>query len=217
MIYTCYKCSFAWIVGEGKEYHNCPTCNATEEYFLKEPGDDILKRRIRVSWPEPISDWPKYNTEWHPAKKFPAHTRNGRIRRLVVAYDDAKVTRDFYSNVFGWDIVDCENTDPENPLMFCATGPGSANWEPSVPSFCYAYLRPRKADPTGSDARFMIEVDNIEATLDKVVAAGGEVLRQRYEEDGKQFAMFKDSEGNPWYIWETPDTVTWDEPESQSN
>lgn len=217
MIYTCYKCSFAWTGPDEEVFTKCPTCGAGPEYFLKEEGNDVLKRRIRVDWPAPVTDKPKYSTEWYPPKKCPPHTRNGRIRRFVINYDDAKEIRDFYANVFDWDIIDCENTDSENPLMFAATGPGSPNWEPRVPSFAYGYLRPKSSDPTGTYPRFMIEVDNLEETLAKIKEAGGEVLRERYQEDGYSFAMFRDTEGNPWFLWETPADTDWDAPESQSN
>ena len=68
--------------------------------------------------------------------------------------------------------------------MFCATGPGNANWEPSVPSFIYGFLRARQDDPTGKDPLFMIEVDSLEdigrqieaVTADRLLHVANEVL-----------------------------------------
>lgn len=217
MIYTCYKCSFAWAAPDDQVFEKCPTCGSSKDQWLTEAGIDVLKRRIRVSWPDPVSDWPPYDTSWHPAKKYPAHSRHGRIRRFVVNYSDAQVSRKFYENVFDWDIIDTEHADKENPLMFAATGPGSPNWEPSVPSFAYGYLRAKKNDPTGTYPRFVIECDSIDETLKKIVEAGGEILREKYQEDGYDFAMFRDTEGNAWFLWETPADTDWDAPESQSN
>ena len=48
------------------------------------------------------------------------------------------------------------------------------------------------------------------------VLAGGEVLKERFTVEGNDYAVIKDSEGTAMYIWETPSTVTWDEPESQN-
>ncbi len=62
----------------------------------------------------------------------------------------------------------------------------------------------------------MIEEDSIDETLKKVVEFGGRVLRDKYTEDGQLYAVIADSEGYSWYLWQTPDTVTWEEPESQT-
>ena len=97
----------------------------------------------------------------------------------------------------------------------CATGPGNPNWEPRVPSFIYGYFKDEKKDETGKAPFFMVEVSNIEETLQKVEKYGGKILKRRYTECGNDYAIVEDSEGNALYLWETPSTVTWDEPESQ--
>ena len=53
-------------------------------------------------------------------------------------------TRAFYKDVMDWDMYDTEHSDPKHPLIFCATGPGNANWEPKFPSFGYGYLKAKK-------------------------------------------------------------------------
>ncbi len=204
-IYTCYNCGFVWKCDEDHIPAVCPTCGLGPEVYLSEPGDDIPSRRIHVDPPKPIPDWPKYDTRYHPPHVFPEGTRNGQIRRFVMSYDDAKVSRDFYRDIFDWDIYECENTDPENPLMFCATGPGDENWEPTVPSFIYGYLRPRTSNPEGIDPLFMIQVDSIDETLEKVIEFGGKLLVDKYMEDNQLYCIIADSEGYPWYLWQTPD------------
>lgn len=215
-IYTCYNCGFVWKCDEDHIPAVCPTCGMGPEVYLSEPGEDVTKRRIHVDPPKPIPDWDRYDTRYHPPRHFPEHSRHGRIRRFVLSYDDPEVMRKFYQEIFDWDIFTCEDSDPERPLMFCATGPGNANWEPSVPSFIYGFLRSKQEDPTGKDPLFMIEVDDLEETFKKVVKYGGKVLREPYVEDKQRYAVIEDSEGYAWYLWETPDTVTWDEPESQT-
>ena len=94
--------------------------------------------------------------------------------------------------------------------------PGFANWEPKFPSFGYGLLKPQESDDTGAYPRFVVEVDNIDELLPKIEAYGGKVLKGKYEFDGKFYAVLEDREGNPFYVWQTPEDVTFDEPESQN-
>jgi predicted enzyme related to lactoylglutathione lyase len=215
-IYTCYNCSFPFKATAETLPAICPSCSAPAEQYLSEPNNGMDNRRIHVDPPEPDPAWDPMNSAYHHPKFFPAGTRNGRIRRFVLPYDDAAEIRAFYEEAFGWDIIDTENADPEAPLMFAATGPGSPNWEPSVSSFGFGYLRKREPVEEVGDPRFAIEVDSIADSVAKVIEFGGRLIRDTYVEDGKQFAIIEDSEGNSFYLWQTPDTVTWDELESQT-
>ena len=215
-LYTCYKCCFPFKADDRNLPPRCPACNCGPEWFLGEPYNPEEKRRIHVDPPEPEEgERDVFDISYHVAKRFPAGTRNGRLRRFVFEYTDAQRARRDYAELLDWDIVDCEGTDAAHPEMFCATGPGNPNWEPSVPSFIYGFLKDAGTDPTGMAPFFMIEVDNIEQTAARAERFGGRVLRGRYEANGQQYAALADSEGNAFYIWETPATVTWDEPESQ--
>lgn len=62
----------------------------------------------------------------------------------------------------------------------------------------------------------MIEVSSIEDTCKLVVENGGKVLKDTYEVDGMKYAIIEDTEGNALYLWQTPNTVTWMEPESKN-
>lgn len=217
-IYTCFKCGFPMAMDESEVPEFCPSCNAPKSQYLVEPWcGSIEKRRIHVDPPEPDPNWDKYDISYHHPKQFPAGTRHGRVRRFVMEYDDAKVTKDFYDQVFDWDIIPAEcDQEKENPLMFCATGPGFPNWEPKFPSFGYGFLKPRGAFGANYP-RFVVEVDNIDALLPQVEGYGGKVLQGKFEMDGNLYALLEDSEGNPFYIWQTPDYVTFQEPESDNN
>lgn len=114
--------------------------------------------------------------------------------------------RSFYEDLFGWDIINTEHSDEENPLMYCATGPGTPDWEPRVCSFEYGYLKPKTEDIAPAPS-FVIEVKDIEKTLEKVVEFGGKVLRERFTVEGKDYAVIEDSEGNQLYIWEIKDEI----------
>ena len=217
-IYTCFTCAFPMAMDESEVPKKCPSCSAPESQYLVEPWNgSIEKRRIHVNPPEPDPNRDKYDVSYHHPKHFAAKTRHGRVRRFVMHYDDAKTTKGFFSDVFDWDIIPVEcDKDNEDPLMFCATGPGFPNWEPKFPSFGYGFLKSRKGDDTGSSPRFVVEVDSIDDILSKVDEYGGKVIKGKYEYDGNQYAVLEDSEGNPFYVWQTPDYVTFDEPESQN-
>ena len=217
-IYTCFKCGFPFAVDESECPGRCPSCSAPKSQYLVEPWNgSIEKRRIHVDPPEPDPNWDKYDVSYHHPKHFPAKTRHGRVRRFVMEYSDPQKTKDFYTDVFDWDIVpvECDQDNPR-PEMFCATGPGFENWEPKFPSFGYGLLKPQETDDTGVYPRFVVEVDNIDELLPKIEAYGGKIIKGKYEFDGKLYAVLQDSEGNPFYVWQTPDDVTFDEPESQN-
>lgn len=217
-IYTCLKCSFPFALDESEVPDFCPACNASKDQYLVEPWNgSIEKRRIHVDPPEPDPNWDKYDISYHHPRHFPAGTRHGRVRRFVLEYDDADVTRKFYDDVFDWDIVPVESDkDEAAPVMFCATGPGTPNWEPRFPSFSYGLLMPRGKSQTAKEPKFVVEVDDIGEVLSLVEGHGGRVLRGQFEMDDQQYAVLEDSEGNPFYLWQTPDDVTFDEPESQN-
>lgn len=214
-LYTCYTCGFPFKSDDQALPTECPACGGSPEFFLSEPYNEQEIHRIHVDPPLPDPNRDPYNLEWHMPKDFPPRSRNGRVRRFVINYDDPAELKKFYEDIFGWDIINTEHTDSERPLMYCATGPGNENWEPRVVSFTYGFMKDRKTDSTGKDPMYVIEVTSIEETVKLVVENGGKLIKDRYEVDGQCYAIIEDSEGNPLYLWETPATVTWMEPESK--
>ena len=69
-IYTCYNCGFVWKCDEDHIPAVCPTCGLGPEVYLSEPGEDVSKRRIHVDPPQPIPDWDRFNTKYHPPATF---------------------------------------------------------------------------------------------------------------------------------------------------
>jgi predicted enzyme related to lactoylglutathione lyase/quinol monooxygenase YgiN len=90
----------------------------------------------------------------------------------------------FYRAVFGWETV--TGTGGFAYVPFPGTSPrllgGVGQADPSV----QGYER---------GAYFYLQVDDLEATLAKVVAAGGQVYVEPAAVDGYDFAMFRDPEG----------------------
>lgn len=218
-IYTCYHCGFSFKADGENLVSVCPFCSHPASQALSEPrAGNISDRRIHVEPLKPDPNWDPMDSRYHPVKAFPRKTWHGRLRRFVISYDNCEELRGFYRKVMGWDIVPTEHADPDAPLLYCATGPGYKNWEPSEPSLAYGYMRPRALDDTGLDAslmRIMVEVNNIEDCLYKTIAHGGGVIKERFEVEGFVYGLILDSEGNPVYIWETPEGVDFEEPETQ--
>ncbi|MCL1883497.1 MAG: hypothetical protein FWF81_07085 [Defluviitaleaceae bacterium] len=215
-LYICYSCAFPFKSDENAQPAVCPGCGASPDNFLSEPYNEQEKRRIHVDPPIPDPNRDPMDLTYHVPKRFPKRTRHGRLRRFVLEYDCADTLKDFYTDIFGWDIINTEHSSKENPTMYCATGPGNPNWEPRVVSFTYGFMIPKSSDETGAHPLFMVEVDNIETTIKQVEKFGGKLLKPRFTVEGNDYAIIYDSEGNGLYLWETPSTVTWNEPESQT-
>lgn len=203
-IYTCFECGFPFAFEEEDVPDKCPACTAPKSQFLKEPwAGSIETRRIHVDPPAPDENHDPYDISFHIAKNFMNQKGDGRIRRWVMAYDDAEISRKFYEDTYEWDIVNTEHSDPENPVMYCATGPGTADWQPRVPSFSYGYLvKKREGYP---DSAFIVEVKSVEKTKAKVIEFGGKVLKDNLVFEGERYCLINDSEGNPFYLWEIPE------------
>ena len=200
-IYTCYACGFPFRGDDENIPQFCPSCGSDSSYFLSEPdNEDFNARRIHVDPPKPDPNRDPYNLEYHCPKEFPEGTEDGRIRRFVMSYKDAEVSRKFYEDIFGWDIVDV----PDSKWMYCVTGPSKPNWEPRVAANGFGFLIPEEEFVAG--ARYMIQVDDMEKTIKLIVKNGGRVLKDPFELSGYMYAAFEDSEGNPMYLWETPKT-----------
>ena len=207
-IYTCFNCGFPIAFEETEVPAACPGCGAPRSQFLEEPWcGSIDKRRIHVDPPEVDPNRDPFDISFHPAKDFAPQKGDGRVRRWVMGYHEgqAEEMRSFYQDLFGWDIIDCEDSDPENPTMYCATGPGTPDWEPRVCSFGYGFLKKETSDEPSPS--FIIEVKDIDETCKKVVEYGGKVLRQRFTQGSEDYAVIEDSEGNQLYIWELKDVV----------
>ncbi len=128
-IYTCFACGFPIAFEETEVPKACPGCGAPRSQFLEEPWcGSIDKRRIHVDPPVVDPDRDPFDLSFHPAKDFIPQKGDGRVRRWIMRYHkgQAEEMRSFYEDLFGWDIIDVEGTDPENPVMYCPTGPGTA-------------------------------------------------------------------------------------------
>ena len=84
-----------------------------------------------------------------PPKKYLKKSLHGRVRGMMIPYDEYERAKKFYVYVFGWDVmrvpqgVFIEDTD-ERPSLMCATGPSQVSWEASQPGYVWAQLVARE-------------------------------------------------------------------------
>ncbi len=104
------------------------------------------------------------------------------VVHFEIAGPDGKALQRFYADVFDWKI------NADNPMEYgmVDTGTGEQGIGGGI-----------SASQTGAQATFYIQVDDPQAYLDKVVAAGGKVAHPVEEIPNMvTFAQFADPQGN---------------------
>jgi uncharacterized protein len=123
---------------------------------------------------------------------------SGRVVHFEVPYDDADRARGFYGDVFGWKIQPI----PEMRYDIVSTGPVTDQGMPSKPGYVGGGLTPR-VEPVSRPV-ITIEVDDVDATLQKVSASGGSAVGEKIQVGEMGYAAyFKDSEGNLMGLWQS--------------
>lgn len=203
-IYTCFACGFPFVSDAAEIPLNCPSCGALPEEYLREPWTgDIRKRRIHVDPPPLIEKRDPFDINSHIAKDFAHQNGHGRVRQWVMVYDEPEITNRFYEEVFGWDIIQTGNSNYDSSVYYCATGPGTKDWQPNVPSFIYGFLIKRREDMINyPPVSYVIEIKDIDEALCLVEEYGGKTIRPKYQHEGENYALIEDTEGNVIYLWE---------------
>lgn len=109
------------------------------------------------------------------------------IGHFEIMGTDAGRLRDFYTGIFGWAVKHApEEGDPLDDTMI-STQSGDGALEGGI-----------GRNPEGRGAlTFYVHVDNLEATLAEVEAAGGRTLRDRLQVGpNMSIALFGDPDGN---------------------
>ena len=104
-----------------------------------------------------------------------------KVAWFEVVGSDGQQLRDFYGQIFGWNFQ--MGDDPS--MDYGMTNPGETGIGGGVGT-----------SPAGGHAMFYVEVDDPQETLDRIVAAGGEVAMPVTELPMVTFAQFRDPEGN---------------------
>ena len=122
---------------------------------------------------------------------------SGRVVHFEVPYDDAERAHGFYREVFGWHIQPI----PELDYDIASTGPADNEGRPSEPGYIGGGMSQR--GDVLSRPVITIEVDDVDATLEKVRANGGAPVGEKLTVAEMGFAAyFTDSEGNLTGIWQ---------------
>ena len=120
---------------------------------------------------------------------MPPTLKNGKICYIEVPATDAARSADFYQRVFGWNVRQ--------------RGNGSTAFDDSVGevSDTWTLGRPPASQP---GLLVYIMVDSVAATLEKIVANGGEIVQPIGGDAPEITARFRDPAGNVIGLYQQP-------------
>lgn len=119
-----------------------------------------------------------------------------KVQHFDIPYDDQGRVTKFYQDVFGWSIS--ESGVDEYQMIH--TVEVDENFMPKESGAINGTMYPRKQSegPT-----IVVTVENIKATIEKVVTAGGKLVTEPFQvADMGIYGQIEDTEGNLWGIWE---------------
>lgn len=120
-----------------------------------------------------------------------------RVVHFEVPFDDGERALAFYRDIFGWEITSM----PEMQYNMVSTGP-TGDMGPTEPGYIGGGMLSRQ-DPVQSPV-IVLDVDDIDATLEAVEARGGTTLRGKEPVGTMGFAAyFRDPEGNVLGLWQS--------------
>jgi len=120
---------------------------------------------------------------------MPPTFANGKICYIEMPANDIARSADFYKGVFGWNIR--------------KRGDGSTSFDDAVNEVSGTWVlgRPPAAKP---GLRFYIMVDSVAASVDAVVAHGGEIVQPIGADAPEITARFRDPGGNVIGLYQQP-------------
>ena len=121
----------------------------------------------------------------------------GGVVHFEIPADDENRARDFYRAAFGWGF----EVMPEMEYSLAMTTPLDDQGRPAVPGSINGGLFKRGEGLTAPVVT--VDVDDIDAALEKITALGGSTVREKMQVGGMGWnAYFKDSEGNILGLWQ---------------
>ena len=123
----------------------------------------------------------------------------GRVVHFEIPFDDGDRARGFYKEIFDWQV----QTMPEmGGYTLVMSGP-SGDQGPTEPGYINGGMLSRDHGATSGPV-IVVDVDSIDATLDKIAGLGGSTVAPKTAVGDMGFAAyFKDPEGNVVGLWET--------------
>jgi predicted enzyme related to lactoylglutathione lyase len=120
---------------------------------------------------------------------MPPSSTNGKVCYIEIPAADIKRSADFYAQVFGWRL---RQRGDGNTAFDDATGEVSGTW---------VVGRPASSKP---GLLLYIMVDSVSATVDAVVAHGGEIVQPIGGDAPEITARFRDPGGNVVGLYQEP-------------
>ncbi len=121
------------------------------------------------------------------------------VSHFEISVDDVAAAKEFYEQVFGWDINTMELPGGETYTSVTTT-PVDENMMPTAPGAINGGLVKRTDDI--KSPVITIKVDSIEDTIKKVEAAGGQDVGEKGIILGMgEYAYLKDTQGNVIGLW----------------
>jgi len=120
---------------------------------------------------------------------MPPSSTNGKVCYIEIPAADIKRSADFYAKVFGWRL---RQRGDGNTAFDDATGEVSGTW---------VVGRPASSKP---GLLLYIMVDSVSATVDAVVAHGGEIVQPIGGDAPEITARFRDPGGNVVGLYQEP-------------
>lgn len=122
----------------------------------------------------------------------------GRVVHFEIPFDDADRARNFYRDVFDWQITPM----PELNYTIVSTGPTTDEGMPAEPGFIGGGMTQREA-PVSTPV-LTLGVDDIDAAIVSIEKHGGSAVGEKLTVGEMGFAAyFKDSEGNLMGLWQS--------------
>lgn len=121
----------------------------------------------------------------------------GGVVHFEIPADDENRAREFYGSIFGWEF----QVLPEMDYSLAMTTPMDDEGRPAVSGSINGGLFRRSGQLSAPVVT--VDVADIDAALEQIVARGGSVHREKMEVPGMGWnAYFKDSEGNVVGLWQ---------------
>ncbi|WKG04979.1 VOC family protein [Mycolicibacterium sp. HK-90] len=122
----------------------------------------------------------------------------GRVVHFEVPFSDGERAKNFYREVFGWQV----NEYPEMDYTGVATGPVAETGMPAEPGYIGGGMFERRPEyPKGPV--ITIDVPSIDEALSTIRSKGGEQVGEKIAVGEMGFAAyFTDPEGNVLGLWE---------------
>jgi predicted enzyme related to lactoylglutathione lyase len=124
---------------------------------------------------------------------------SGRVVHFEIPFDDGERARAFYRDAFGWQVEEM----PELEYTSVTSGPVSEQGMPTEPGFINGGMYRRTPEASSSPV-LVVDVDDIDAALQKIEGLGGKTVQPKMPVADMGFAAyFTDPEGNTIGLWET--------------